>query len=499
MFKKLTAIALLAAMLMTAAACSDSGSNLNDPAQDTTAQAGEQQAETTTAEEGPDLPEKNFDGYEFKSLSRGFHAGSTHWYIFDTEYFEEQAGDVVMDAVLERNTKIEEQYNCKIKILQLSTTYTEVIGIARTAILAGDDMFDIYGESIATSSQLAAEGMMVELTTVPYLNLEADYWDQKAREQLSVGGKLYTMISDFTLMDKHGTWITMFTKKVIEDYKMDDPYRLVRDGKWTLDKMYDMAKVAVHDVDGDGIMTEADSWGTAGEVWNINAFMVGCDVLTFTKNKDDIPEITLDNEHAVNAFEKANKIIGDHNFSIWSNKTKNTYSDFAVDCVAPMMEEGRVPFYVTGMNRVILFRGMDTDFGIIPQPKYDENQDEYKIILTYGNTNSVSVPITNGDLERTGIILEAITYESSKTTYPAYIEKTIKGKHIRDEESIEMLELIFDNRAFDLGIIFNWGSVGSFYTGLTNSTDPNYTSTLDANSVNYVTNMEKTVELFKGN
>ena len=135
MFKKLTAIALLAAMLMTAAACSDSGSNLNDPAQDTNAQAGEQQAETTTAEEGPDLPEMDFDGYEFKSFSRGFHSGNTHWYIFDTEYFEEQAGDVVMDAVLERNTKIEEQYNCKIKILQLSTTYTEVIGIARTHTL----------------------------------------------------------------------------------------------------------------------------------------------------------------------------------------------------------------------------------------------------------------------------------------------------------------------------------------------------------------------------
>lgn len=497
MLKKLTAIALLTSMLITAAACSDAGNN--NTAADTTAQAGEQQAETTTAEEGPDLPEKNFDGYEFKSFSRGFHSGNTHWYIFDTEYFEEQAGDVVMDAVLERNTKIEEKYNCKIKIYENPQKATDVIGGARTLILAGDDAFDIYGDSIATSSQLASEGYMVELTEVPYLNLDEDYWDQKAKEQLSVGGKLYTMVSDFTLMDKHGTWITMFTKSMIKDFSLDDPYQLVRDGKWTLDKLYDMCKDFAYDMDGDGVMTEFDSWGTAGEVWNINAFMVGADVLTFTKNKGDIPELTLDNEHAVNAFEKANRIIGDHELSLWSNKTKNTYKDFALEAVAPAMEDGRVPFYITGMNRVVLFRGMNTDFGIIPQPKYDEMQEDYKLIITYGNSNSVSVPVTNQNLERTGIILEALTYESSKTTYPAYIEKTIKGKHIRDEESVEMLELIFNNRAFDLGIIFNWGSVGSFYTGLTSSADPNYVSTLDANSANYIANMEKTVELFNQN
>ena len=116
--KKLLSIFLLTSMLLTAAACS--GGDDSGAADTTTADNGGEDAavETTTAKPGPDLPEMDFEGYEFKSFSRGFNAGSTHWYIFDTEFFEEQVGDVVMDAVMERNTKIEELFNVKIKIMQ---------------------------------------------------------------------------------------------------------------------------------------------------------------------------------------------------------------------------------------------------------------------------------------------------------------------------------------------------------------------------------------------
>ena len=104
----------------------------------------------------------------------------------------------------------------------------------------------------------------------------------------------------------------------------------------------------------------------------------------------------------VKAFEKAYRIINDKNITLFAANVTGTYSDKHVEGLAPAMEDNRALFYITGMNRVLLLRGMETDFGINPNPKYDEAQDHYSTILTYGNTNSVSIPVTNTDLERTG-------------------------------------------------------------------------------------------------
>jgi len=149
------------------------------------------------------------------------------------------------------------------------------------------------------------------------------------------------------------------------------------------------------------------------------------------------------------------------------------------------------------MNRVILLRGLDTSFGIIPQPKYEENQDGYSCVCSYGNTNSISVPIINTDMERTGIMLESLSFESSLTTLPAYIETSVKTKYARDEESAEMLDLIFASRAFDLGLIFNWGSSG-LYTSMLNSGAETFASKIASSSASYIAAMQKTVDLFEG-
>ncbi len=489
--KKFLSLLLLASMLLLAVSCGSGETPATTQAAETTA-GGEVTTEVTT-EPGPDLPDSDFGGYVFRSVSRGHNAGSTHWYIFDTVYLEEKAGDIVNDEVLLRNQTLEEKYNFTIQMIDKDGA-DAALSMAKSSIMAGSDDFDIYGDSISTAAQLAVQGYLVDMHTIPYIDLDAKWWDQGANEQLSLKKRLYMTVSDFTLMDKHGTWVTLFNKPMIGMYSFDNPYDMVNNGTWTSDKMYEMAQVVSFDVDGDGKMTEFDSWGTVGENWNVNALMVGANVRMFTKNADDIPECTLEGEKQIKAFEKAYRIINDKNITLFAANVTGSYSDKHVEGLAPAMEDNRALFYITGMNRVLLLRGMETDFGIIPNPKYDEAQEHYSTILTYGNTNSVSVPVTNTDLERTGIILEAITYESSKTSYPAYIETSIKTKYSRDEDSIAMLDLIFSNRTYDLGIIFNWGSCSSFYTGLLTAS-PDYASTAAKNVEKYVSEMQKTLDL----
>jgi len=302
--KRVLSAVLVILMLLSLIACGGSGGS-SDNAEATTASVTEEVTETTIRR--PVLPESDFDGYEFRFISRGRNTGNTHWYIFDTLYIEEKAGDVVNEAVAMRNQLIEDTYNVKLGMVETTSHQS----VARTSILAGSQDFDVYGDSISSSSALAAEGLMVDLKSIPYLGLEESWWDQRACNQLSIGDNLYTTVSDFTLMDKHGTWVTFFTKNMIDKFSLKNPYELVRDGTWTLAEMLEMCKTVSFEVDGDGVLTEADSYGTVGEGWNINALMVGTGTLMFKKNADDLPELNLDGERVINCFDVASKILSD--------------------------------------------------------------------------------------------------------------------------------------------------------------------------------------------
>ena len=51
--------------------------------------------------------------------------------------------------------------------------------------------------------------------------------------------------------------------------------------------------------------------------------------------------------------------------------------------------------------------------------------------------------------------------ESHYTVLPEYYEINLKGKVVRDPESRDMLDLIFSNRIYDLGQIYDPGGVAN--------------------------------------
>ena len=94
-------------------------------------------------------------------------------------------------------------------------------------------------------------------------------------------------------------------------------------------------------------------------------------------------------------------------------------------------------------------RAMETDFGIIPYPKLNETQKDYVSRIEYYFTTQVA--IINPDIDRAGIMLEALNSYSAKTIIPAFYEIALKTKHARDDDSAEMLDLILDTLVIDIG------------------------------------------------
>ena len=96
---------------------------------------------------------------------------------------------------------------------------------------------------------------------------------------------------------------------------------------------------------------------------------------------------------------------------------------------------------------------MESDFGLVPMPKYDESQSDY---ITYVNPIScfLTIPTTNPDMRRTGIIIDALTYDSYKNCLPVYYDVTVSQKGLRNEDSIEMLQIIRGTRSTLVSNIF---------------------------------------------
>ena len=121
--------------------------------------------------------------------------------------------------------------------------------------------------------------------------------------------------------------------------------------------------------------------------------------------------------------------------------------------------EGRELFCVGGLYYCSELRQSETDFGILPMPKYDADQDEYNSPTIGTALTIAAVPYCNPDLESTGIFMEYFAYEGYYGLRPALYDKLLNGQIARDVESLEMLDVIFDTICYDTGLIFNYEGI----------------------------------------
>lgn len=92
-------------------------------------------------------------------------------------------------------------------------------------------------------------------------------------------------------------------------------------------------------------------------------------------------------------------------------------------------------------------RDIEVDYGYLPYPKFDENQENYVVWAAGG---MMAVPATAVDTERTGAIIEALSAISGKYLKDAFIEKYIEGKILRDAESVNVYRMMRENMTYEI-------------------------------------------------
>ncbi|MCL2517593.1 MAG: hypothetical protein FWF15_03420 [Oscillospiraceae bacterium] len=465
-------------MLISFAACGESGDDTS------VAATGEvnNNLKTNETELKPDLPDKNFNGEIFTFINRG--EAYVHWECFDC-YAETEIGEPINDAVYRRNMVIEERYNIKITEFKAST------GMERTlfnSINAGEKIYNAVMINGTGAAFLAENNVLVDLHTINYINLENPWWDKNANKDFSIGERIFFTACDIGISDKDGSWTLAFNKRILNDGGLENPYDIVKANRWTMDKMYEMAKTVSRDLDGDGKMTIDDLWGIVAESYDTYAMFFAGGERIFKNNAEGYPELVVYSERGVRVIDKYMQMVKDkEHYYVVVSTIDNPFND------------GRALFYATTLYTIRNYwRDMDDDFGIIPLPKYDELQENYHHIVSIGASGAVlGVPITTPNLELTGIILEDLSYESGKTLMPAYMDICFNNKYLRDKESIDMLALCLESRVFDFSIIYDWGGWYAYFIGLNANSNVNFTSEFEKKQESTIAAMDKIIDIYK--
>lgn len=386
-------------------------------------------AETTTAltEIREELPERDYKGYEFRILNQ-----VTGYKIYNNEHmaFEAENGELLNDALFRRNKTVEERFGVTIsEIVDNAKTAT-----FKTAVLSGDDMFDI---STLQNGQDLGGDYLLEVSELPYVDRDKPWWNNGVLETQTVGGKLYRLLGDMGLGHYDGVVVTFFNKELAEKYKLPDMYRLVRDGKWTLDKMYELGKPVSGDLDGNGTMDHNDLWPfTALTLNSYTYFLISAGENYAVKDKDDLPAFNLASEKVINIVDRLTKLF-DKSTLFHHNPTFSNTSGEGDAIVFTMFGGGRTLFLAHGVGSCQMYRDIKADFGILPAAKYSEGQETY--LNQSSGMKYVEVPVTCSDPERTSVILEAMSAESSRSVIPKYYEAMLLNKYFRDDDSVEMM------------------------------------------------------------
>ncbi|MGI6166590.1 MAG: hypothetical protein ACOYIA_00410 [Eubacteriales bacterium] len=458
---RVAALILILLLLVAAAGCTTNNETNND----TSVPAASDTNEETTTDNTPVFPDADYGGADFVVYARSSSAGSYP----GMHIVSDNVVDTMSEAVYLRNLAVEENYSVKISTIEESNPYEKI----RTYLQSGDVPFDLVLDRRSYLGPLAQEGCFYNFNSLEHVDFTQKYWDANCARDYEVAGKLFFMANDVSVSNLAGARFFYFNKQLIADYNLENPYDLVHNNKWTLDKFLSMVQSVSTD-NGDGVWNAEDTYGLLAEEGasngNIMHLLVGCGIKFIETNPDGTLTTNAYNEKTLDIMSKVASVLLNNNYSITYQQASAgaDTSNFAniYDYGRSLFTQDHFLFIQGNMGIAHQFKDMKSDYGVLPNPKYDETQESY-----YHKMDKYSliwaIPNCDMDYDRVGIIMEYWAYQSSLTVMSAYYEITIKTKRVHEETASQMLDLIKSTILYDISEPYGTNIASILYNGYT--------------------------------
>ncbi|MGN1346738.1 MAG: hypothetical protein ACI4V1_08125 [Eubacteriales bacterium] len=497
--KRMTAFVLIVLMLL--AGCSEgAGPEEKVPAAEETETASPLTEETEETEEArasvPDhLPDTlDFEGLSVPILYRGG--------VDEVEiYVEELNGEIVDDAIYNRNLSVSERLNIVYEYHASGNgTAQNFPDEVKNSILSNVDDYSILSWAQYSTLPLCLQDMIMDISDAKYLDYDMPWWNQEYMDTLQIGSdKRFFLMGDINLNALKVTAAMFFNQRIYEDFYGDpnELYQTVLEGEWTIDLLYDKSNAAWGDLNGDGKKNNGDIFGIAATtVANTELFAYGLGLNVVGRDEEGLPVLVVQEQHNYDIMDKLNQLY-------WNNDGMTTqYGDgdaFNGTAVSNMFASDQLLFMPLWMKTCESLRDMESSYGILPYPKYDENQENY-ISLVQDTSSIFCVPVTCLHPDEISAVLEAMCAENYRTVIPAYYDVALKSKYTRDELSAAMIDLIHDTSMTDFAYAYNYsiGSIGTVMRGIVQQ-NGNMASTVSKQVKVVTKSLEKVIRAYLEN
>ncbi|MBO5869185.1 MAG: extracellular solute-binding protein [Clostridia bacterium] len=414
-------------------------------------------------------------------------------------YLEEQEGNAINSAIQNRNNFLEETYGITFDVTPVSSPAEEIVLL----IQGGNDEYDIICDSVDRLVVGIAERYYRPLDD--YMDISYPWWDQQAYESLALGSKHYLLTGDAILTDDDNTYLTLYNKDMYSKNSAvaskGNIYDIVREGKFTIDLYYEMCR-EVSRADDSGQWGFNATYGNLSHAYGATVMVNGCNVATVEKNADDELYINVDSEGAIKAFDKVYELMSDpqntQRAELIIGQSPNTASTYGFAELEEMFVNGRGLFYNTTSSSVSILKSANMEFelGVLPIPKLDEAQDNYCCTVNRYQSSAIAIPTTvpESRMDIVTFALQALGFYNAEPIR-AYYQTTLQLQAVQSDDDAEMLDIVYNNRFYDIGAIYGWGGVESVYGRVIGTAGSNtLVSTWDSMKSAVQTAMEKAIE-----
>lgn len=436
---KRTLTLLLAGLLLLSAVSCGAPAATDDPSETVNTAAVPSAEEEAAPETEPSpldaLNGMNFDGEAFRiAYPANFKGNMYDKYLHP----EEEIGEIMNDTSLHRYFTIEEMLDVGFEFYPQSDT--TAMQEAQQTIIAGEDAYDMIqiGSAWEKLNNAIKQGALFNILELPYLNLDAYYFYEDTNDMFVINDQLYFAFSSYNNAGSLPLQM-VFNKNLMNDLGMELPYDAILSGDWTYDVFLSYVDGAATDLDGDGVLGTDDRYGYANNPALTNYMVFGFDITVVDRAEDGSYVPALQDEHLVTSIQTIVEFV---------TANKNCYHNTTInpDNLHIFMR-GNTLFSTTGTSALDLRSIESFDFGIAPYPKMNESQQNYSNYLVL---DPFCIPSTVKNTEKIGAVTEALAIVSEQEMKPAFLEVYVENKLLRDEESVQIAEMMMENICVDV-------------------------------------------------
>lgn len=358
----------------------------------------------------------------------------------NVEYDAQDNGDIINSAIFRRNLRVSDRLGVNFNWIGEKGDYGQrnEFNALIAADLAGYGTYDVISAYSTTIAMAATQGYATDLIGHnDVLSFDMPWWASDLTDMATINGKLYFATGDIStnyLLRMYGTF---FNKQLVTDYGLASPYDLVERNDWTVDRFVELASAFT----GEG----ADPvYGLVHDAITVEALFYGSDLKFVEKDEKDVPYLS-DSWKGNRAQDLMDKVSG-------LCKSSSVKNDSSAD--EKLFSEGSSLFIIYSLDLAMNYlQNGGVDFGIVPIPKFDASQKDYRTTLNYKySLYMISKGTDIPDIAAT--TLEALASESYRSVTPDLYETCMKIRYVTDATSQTMIDHIRDGVSFEIGRTF---------------------------------------------